>query len=624
MVPRRLLGLLLSTPVLAATSVTNLAGGEELRYPVALLRGTTDAAGRAEVVNQDNDLPDGRYSAAIAAGRFALLVELRPGDNRLRVTAGDDELSLALRYRPMTNERRVRLVYLTGSEGETVYPSPDPAAPQDYVTRLQTAARLMQTFSAEAMQAHGHGRLTFALEEGDDGRPVVHTLAFEEPAEAMRQRDPGDQWQRTNRFLAQTFDWRRDKVLCMNGFVAYDREQQRTLGHTALGGGGLAVFSANALYAWPATLADVERAFSDAALVDTEHVADDTAYRGTNWAMAATGIGAWLHELGHTFGLPHSHDGRCIMARGFDHFEYYFMPVEAPTRRRTEPHAYRDDEMPYWDPYFSDRLRFQPWFQADEPPASDLAGPSASVDWASDTVEVTAPAGIAVLQYQIVDERLISPSPGAQGQTALSLPRAALHEALGNPRGGTLIVFDSAGRSLYFNERAARNPAWYLTRWRLSEAPTEWRFAPAPPELDAAALGALTETLLGRPLEQHVPAPESGQYSVDFGARFGDRGNCLAYALRTIDVEAETRLRLLVGGDDGVRAWLNGELVVDVSGVHVVDPDGGEAEVTLRPGRNVLVVESQQGPGTWLLSVRLTDPEGVPVGLTEEGRLAAE
>jgi len=43
------------------------------------------------------------------------------------------------------------------------------------------------------------------------------------------------------------------------------------------------------------------------------------------WANYATGLGAALHELGHTFDLAHSPTG--IMARGFDDMHRFFTVV---------------------------------------------------------------------------------------------------------------------------------------------------------------------------------------------------------------------------------------------------------------------------------------------------------
>jgi len=48
-------------------------------------------------------------------------------------------------------------------------------------------------------------------------------------------------------------------------------------------------------------------------------------FREFYWANYATGLGAALHELGHTFDLAHSPTG--IMSRGFDDIHRFFTVV---------------------------------------------------------------------------------------------------------------------------------------------------------------------------------------------------------------------------------------------------------------------------------------------------------
>ena len=56
-------------------------------------------------------------------------------------------------------------------------------------------------------------------------------------------------------------------------------------------------------------------------------------FRGTYWANYATGIGAALHELGHTFDLSHTESG--IMSRGFDNIHLAFvLPGSSPVEQK--------------------------------------------------------------------------------------------------------------------------------------------------------------------------------------------------------------------------------------------------------------------------------------------------
>ena len=96
------------------------------------------------------------------------------------------------------------------------------------------------------------------------------------------------------------------------------------------------------------------------------------------------------------------------------------------------------------------------------------------------------------------------------------------------------------------------------------------------------------QELRERPPETWEGDGSQGQYSFDLGAHYGPRYDVVAYALRTVTVDEPRSVRILAGGDDGVRAWLNGELVVDASGIHVVPPDGASGEGQLIAGENTL------------------------------------
>ncbi|MBI5834383.1 MAG: hypothetical protein HZB16_18965 [Armatimonadetes bacterium] len=613
--------LVVAPPLGAAITVANHRADETLRYPVVLLTGRADSGDVVTITNADNPRPDGRNQGPVIDRMFKLLVELRGGINHLTLAAGGEKLDLALEYRPMVTDYKVRLVYLTGSEKATAYPTPNADDPQNYQARLRTAARLMQTFCAEAMTAQGFGPLTFDLACDTQGDPIVDTVAYPEAAADLRARDAGEQWQRTYQLLGRSYAFSRTKVLCANAFIAYDPATKRALGHTALGGGSLAVFSTNPLYAWPANLRDVQRAFDDATRVDTAKVCDDTAYRGTNWAMAATGIGAWLHELGHTFGLPHSPDPRCIMSRGFDMFNRAFVLREAPTTRRAEPLAFKSEQTAYWDPLFAERLSLNPFWQPDGPKASGQAEPRAKYDWATRRLTITAPAGLAAVQVEGPQMRTSLAKAQLAGKRELVLASADLRVALEAPDGVNVIAFDRDGRSVSFDERTARDPRLFVRTWQLAAAPQAWTAMPKAPTLDDTALATIIESLRTRPA---TPAklPDADQaLSLDLAATYADNQTRVAYALTTVRVDEERKVKLLAGGDDGFRIWLNGALVLDRTGVQVVATDSATAEVTLKAGANTLLVESQQGGGGWNFALRLTTPDGKPLLLTTEGKL---
>ena len=47
----------------------------------------------------------------------------------------------------------------------------------------------------------------------------------------------------------------------------------------------------------------------DTTRINPKEFMSDSIFRHTYWGAASTTIGATLHEMGHTFGLPHTNDG---------------------------------------------------------------------------------------------------------------------------------------------------------------------------------------------------------------------------------------------------------------------------------------------------------------------------
>jgi hypothetical protein len=74
---------------------------------------------------------------------------------------------------------------------------------------------------------------------------------------------------------------------------------------------------------------------------------------------------------------------------------------------------------------------------------------------------------------------------------------------------------------------------------------------------------------------------------------------------------------LLVGSDDGVRIWLNEELIHTNPAYRGVYPDQDRIQVSLNEGWNTLLIKVLQGGGGWGFYVRFVDPEGHLLWKTE-------
>jgi len=86
--------------------------------------------------------------------------------------------------------------------------------------------------------------------------------------------------------------------------------------------------------------------------------------------------------------------------------------------------------------------------------------------------------------------------------------------------------------------------------------------------------------------------------------------NRVAYLWTRIGSPKEQKAQLELGSDDGVKVWLNGELVHANNATRPAEPGQDKVEVTLKEGWNPLLVKLTQGGGQWALCVRLRAPDG--------------
>ncbi|MCS7266296.1 MAG: DUF2961 domain-containing protein [Armatimonadetes bacterium] len=92
---------------------------------------------------------------------------------------------------------------------------------------------------------------------------------------------------------------------------------------------------------------------------------------------------------------------------------------------------------------------------------------------------------------------------------------------------------------------------------------------------------------------------------------FKPNTNVVAYALSVIEAPKEMETEFLVGSDDGVKIWLNGELVHSNRVYRGLAIDQDKVKVKLKQGSNLLLVKVENGGGDWAVSVRVRDPESL-------------
>ncbi len=371
--------------------ITNVRHGDVLRHNLAILTGDASSNASLKVATSSST-----RAFPVVGGRFRALVPLRPGCNRIDVTAIDKDgartTTIGLVYSPDTNSRRVRPLYIEAADSDGTFD----AAPGERndrasaLSRISTAVWMLQAFTAETQYEQGFGRRTFRLELDAAGRPVVETFRSQLTLQQSRAMSPGELWGYLYGELAAVPG--RDAIidLGMVQMTHYDANTGQIQAHVALGGGRLALFGSGTLHTFAEDLDGVNAAFNDTRLMPS-NMFDDSAGRHTYWANYTTGAGALLHELGHTLTLPHCVYG--IMGRGFDNLNRKLV-IGEPELAPIPPSAEIG-----WDRAASVRLAFHRFLELDERVYSSNEPPRITRD--ADDVFVDSVSGLRAVQYEV-------------------------------------------------------------------------------------------------------------------------------------------------------------------------------------------------------------------------------
>jgi len=100
---------------------------------------------------------------------------------------------------------------------------------------------------------------------------------------------------------------------------------------------------------------------------------------------------------------------------------------------------------------------------------------------------------------------------------------------------------------------------------------------------------------------------------INLGALFPQQENCAAYLQTRLIAPQDCQGLLLIGSDDGVKAWLNGKVVHsnNVDRGEVTDQD--TAPITLKQGTNELLLKITQGGGGWSACARIVGKDFKPI-----------
>ncbi|XP_076434651.1 uncharacterized protein LOC143274664 [Babylonia areolata] len=317
----------------------NVSNGEVFTYSLPLLIGDIDYLHADSLVHVwlDHD-PDHVLHWPVIEGCFKVLVQLRLGDNLIYMRHEGDVLQLKVVYQRPAFTHFVRPVYIVCADDDGYFQGPESVdcSPQSAIQRIRLGAQLIQSFTAEKLKEHGFGRVTFQFESEDGVRPVCHVFRSKLTLEEVYSMSGNDLWTHFGKELMTSGFSKRHKCkwYCFMSFTRYrlppdsplpkthSEILKYTKGHTALGGGGLALFGTGNLHTWAPSLDTLHAHLTDRRKINRHLFMDDSAYREYYWANYVTGLGASLHELGHTFDLAHTATG--IMARGFDDLHKVF------------------------------------------------------------------------------------------------------------------------------------------------------------------------------------------------------------------------------------------------------------------------------------------------------------
>jgi len=603
----------------ARIRITNYTTGTTIRHPVPLIRGTLadTKATSVTVINTSSSRTTREIEGLARKGSFKVLAELVPGTNKLIIRAGKDDLALTLNYKPQTNPYIVRVFYLTDKTSNTEYQSPVENDPLDYRDKLSTAMILMQTFTAERMYDLGFGRVTFNLELDENGKVKVHTLKADDQAEHYHKMTGLKLWSYTARLIRRKHPNRKAKNLVIPAFTRFDPNTNKTYAHTALGGGSLALFGGANLFTWPSSLADAQKTFMDTTTIDTTKFFSDSVGRHTFWATASTTIGAALHELGHTFGLPHSRLPHDIMTRGFDRFNRVFTLIEPPHARRKEPHEFDQSQVARWDPPSAAWLKFNRWFALDEKDFSEQNKTVVTLDENSRTIRVSSDNGIGgiVLAAKRGAEAHIPIDYNDSPPRKVSISIAEFENHL-NAEKAQIRIIDAHGltKIVPAADLIARS---FVRSWRFASVTASWKDPKSFVPIDEKRLQAIAASAASAGLST------SETNYVDFLPHFTDRPreNIAAYAVRTFISDKPRDIRIFTGSDDALRLWLNGKLITEALALRPAAIDAESRTARLVAGENTLIVEVSQAAGGWGLYLRIADKNGSDLVLTKDGKI---
>jgi hypothetical protein len=100
---------------------------------------------------------------------------------------------------------------------------------------------------------------------------------------------------------------------------------------------------------------------------------------------------------------------------------------------------------------------------------------------------------------------------------------------------------------------------------------------------------------------------------IDLFHQFQPNSNVCAYAVVYVKSPTARKALLSAGSDDGVKAWINGKLVLSNNATRGASPAQDQVPVGLNAGPNEVLLKITQGSGGWGFYFDLLTPDGQPM-----------
>jgi hypothetical protein len=101
--------------------------------------------------------------------------------------------------------------------------------------------------------------------------------------------------------------------------------------------------------------------------------------------------------------------------------------------------------------------------------------------------------------------------------------------------------------------------------------------------------------------------------NLSFSDAFGQKENCIGYALVNVKSDKDQPAQLRLGTDDACKLWHNGQVILYAPVLRGLTVDQNIVDVQLKQGNNTFLLKVMNGEGDWGAIFRITDFRGNPV-----------